>query len=300
MEITCLNRKEIDARRWDETITGSGAETLYPYSWYLDLVAEHWSALVADNYRFVMPLVWKRKLGIAYLYQPFYTQQLGIFSREYVDPHMAAAMISRVPVRFRKAQISFNVQNLVSEAPAITVSDRYNYVLKLSAEYPVIQGAFSTNAQRNIRKGESSSAPLRKDLSVPELVRFKRTHDVITRSEKEYVWLEHLLEGIMAKGAGKIYATGEGGELTAAAFFAFSRTRAIYLVSVSSEEGKEQRSMFRIVDGFIREHAGSGLILDFEGSNIPSVARFFSGFGASREVYQAITLQRFPFSLFSS
>jgi hypothetical protein len=39
------------------------------------------------------------------------------------------------------------------------------------------------------------------------------------------------------------------------------------------------------------------MILDFDGSNIPSVARFFSGFGASPEVYQAIGFRRFPFTL---
>ena len=55
--------------------------------------------------------------------------------------------------------------------------------------------------------------------------------------------------------------------------------------------------MFRIVDTFIQDHAGSGLILDFEGSNIPSVARFFSGFGAQAEIYQGVSFSRIPATL---
>ena len=82
-----------------------------------------------------------------------------------------------------------------------------------------------------------------------------------------------------------------------AAFFAFSKTRAIYLLSASSQKGKEQRGMFRIVDTFIRDYAASGLILDFEGSNIPSVARFFSGFGAQPEIYQGVSFSRIPATL---
>ena len=55
--------------------------------------------------------------------------------------------------------------------------------------------------------------------------------------------------------------------------------------------------MFKIVDAFIREHAGSELILDFEGSNIPTVARFFAGFGARPEIYQGVSFDRLPLFL---
>ena len=86
MKIVYLNRGAIDTEKWDQVISESPAETLYPYSWYLDLVSSNWSALVEDDYRFIMPVVWKKKAGLKYVYQPFYTQQLGVFSREYVDP----------------------------------------------------------------------------------------------------------------------------------------------------------------------------------------------------------------------
>ena len=62
-----LQRKEIDILKWDDLIAHSPAETIYPYSWYLDSVAENWSALVVDDYRFVMPVVWKKKAGMKYI-----------------------------------------------------------------------------------------------------------------------------------------------------------------------------------------------------------------------------------------
>ena len=89
----------------------------------------------------------------------------------------------------------------------------------------------------------------------------------------------------------KIYGVREGAHLMAAAAFAFSEQRGIFLLSVSSEAGKEHRAMFMVVDRFIRIYAGKLAKLDFEGSNIPSIARFFRGFGARPQVYQRITFE---------
>ncbi len=295
-EIRYLQRKDLDEERWNCTIAASRAEILYPYSWYLDRAAEHWSALMMGDYQYLMPLVWKRKWGIPLIYQPFYTQQLGIFSEEYVDPHIASRFIEHIPSRFRYVQFNFNAQNLVGEAPERIVTDRLNYILPLTEGYDGIRAGYSTNALRNLKKGEESQGPLLKEATCRELVDFKRKHDVVERRESQYLWLTGLLEHLVERKAGIIYTIGRGEELNAGAFFAFSRQRAIYLLSVSSETGKEQRSMFRIVDRFIRDHAESGLTLDFEGSNIPSVARFFSGFGARPETYQSVGIRKFPFT----
>lgn len=289
-----LNRKEIDVAKWDDLIAHSPAETIYPYSWYLDAVSEKWSAFVVDDYRFVMPVVWKKKAGMKYVYQPFYTQQLGVFSREYVDPELIRKMLKILYRKFRFAGMNLNTKNLVGEEKLFTVDDKSNYVLTLNQDYESHSKSFTSNAKRNIRKSIEFSEIIEKGLPVEQLVRLKKENDVIQRSEKDYLWLVKLLENIKERDAGKIYAIRTGNEITAAAFFAYSKTRAIYLLSASSQKGKEQRGMFRIVDAFIQDHAGSGLILDFEGSNIPSVARFFSGFGAQPEIYQSVSFNRLP------
>ena len=296
MEIRYLHRNALDEERWNEAIAASRAETLYPYTWYLDQAAEHWSALMMGDYQYLMPLVWKRKWGVPYIYQPFYTQQLGIFSAAHVDPLIATQFLAQIPSRFRWAQINFNAQNLVGDAPGRSVTDRTNYILSLKGTYDQIRDGYSTNARRNLKKGEGYPFQVRQGLTCRELVDFKRKHDVVTRTHAQYAWLTGLLENLIRRKAGMILADGQSGEMHAGAFFAFSRQRAIYLLSASSDAGKERRSMFRIIDTFIREHAGSDLTLDFEGSNIPSVARFFAGFGAKQETYQRIGIRRFPFS----
>lgn len=292
LKINFLRRREIQEEKWDRVIAVSPAETIYPYSWYLDAVSANWSAFVVDDYRFVMPVVWKKKAGMKYMYQPFYTQQLGVFSKEYVDPELIRRMLLILYKKYRFAGLNFNVKNLVGEEKPFAVDDKSNYVMRLNQDYDTHFNLFTTNTKRNIRKAIECDDKLEKNLPVAELVRLKRENDVIKRSEEDYRWLVSLLETIQDRGAGKIHAIRTGGEITAAAFFAYSKTRAIYLLSVSSPKGKERRGMFRIIDAFIREHAGSGLVLDFEGSNIPSVARFFGGFGAQPEIYQGVSFNR--------
>jgi len=63
VKIAYIQRKDIDTEKWNGVIAESPSETIYPYSWYLDAVSENWSAFVVDDYRFVMPLVWKKKAG---------------------------------------------------------------------------------------------------------------------------------------------------------------------------------------------------------------------------------------------
>jgi len=295
--IKLLRRKEIDLQKWDELIGHSTAETIYPYSWYLDTVSENWSALVVDDYSFVMPVVWKKKAGIKYIYQPFYTQQLGVFSREYVDPALIRDLLKILYKKFRFAGMNLNTKNLVGEEGPFSVDDKSNYVLPLDRDYEDHYESFSTNSKRNIKKSMEYSQELVKNLSVEELVNLKLENDVIRRSKEDYGRLNSLFETIIEHDSGKIYAMRMDRGITAAAFFAFSRRRAIYLLSASSPEGREHRGMFRIVDAFIRDHAGTGLILDFEGSNIPSVARFFGGFGAQPEVYQGVSFNRLPVTL---
>ena len=229
-----------------------------------------------------------------YIYQPFYTQQLGVFGRDEPDPDLLRKMLKLLYRKFRFAGLNLNTLNLVGEEKPFEVVDKSNYVLPLDREYNHLFASFKTNTKRNLKKSIDLSDLVDKGVSVEELVDLKRRNDVIKRSEEDYQWLKSLLAAIIKRGDGKIYATRTEGRLTAAAFFVFSKTRAIYLLSASSSEGKDRRAMFRIVDTFVRDHASSGRILDFEGSNIPSVARFFIGFGARAEIYQGVSFNRLP------
>ena len=71
----------INLKKWDRCIQNSINSNFYAKSWYLNIICENWDALILNDYEAVMPIPYKKKLGIKYIYQPFFCQQLGLFSK---------------------------------------------------------------------------------------------------------------------------------------------------------------------------------------------------------------------------
>lgn len=297
--IKLLNRKEIDDQLWDHMVSGWRHETLYPYTWYLDLVAGDWSALVMDDYRCIMPVAWKKKLGIRYLYQPVSTQQLGVISRVDGDPgqEVMQTFIRMLPEYFFLGTYAFSRGNHVEPEPGFRLEERTNYELDLSPGYKQIRLGYNTNTERNLKKAERSGLLVTADIPPDEFLERRRRYDPFQRGDTFYRVVADLITGLLRHDRGKIYGIRKGEELIAAALIAYSRKRAVYLHSFSSAEGRQNRSMFRIVDQVIRMHAAKEMILDFEGSMVPSIARFFGGFGAKPTTYQRIRFNRFPWGV---
>jgi hypothetical protein len=55
--------------------------------------------------------------------------------------------------------------------------------------------------------------------------------------------------------------------------------------------------MHFLFDNIIYQFAGHNMFLDFEGSEIESIARFFKGFGSDKVNYYRLKLNRLPFFL---
>ena len=65
----------------------------------------------------------------------------------------------------------------------------------------------------------------------------------------------------------------------------WSGKRMIYLCPISNEYGKQCSAMFLIVNQIIIDYQDTDTTLDFEGSRIEGIARFYRGFGAKLEPY---------------
>ena len=72
--IRYIRRKEIDIAKYDACIETAINARIYAYSWYLDIVADNWDILVLNDYEAVMPLPWRSKYFIKYVYPPAWTQ----------------------------------------------------------------------------------------------------------------------------------------------------------------------------------------------------------------------------------
>jgi hypothetical protein len=78
------------------------------------------------------------------------------------------------------------------------------------------------------------------------------------------------------------------GERIAGAVFAKNNRKIYYLLAWNNEEGRSAAASHLLMDQVIAAHAGSDIVLDFEGSDVPGIAHFFEGFGAEPLPYLSI------------
>jgi len=290
-----VQNRDIDRAKWDECISRSCFETIYPYSWYLELTASNWDGIIEGDYKSVLPVTWNLKYGIHYVFQPLLTQQLGLFAEDPPGIQLMGEFLNAMPSRFRHVEMNLNASNN-SSVPGYKSSQRINYELDLAVSYTKIQESYSTNTRRNIRKSEEQSLLLKK-IDPDAYMAFKSDTGDAPKSIKQTDRLIKIFSALADNRKGEIWGAFSNDRLCAAVVWAFSKTRRIYLNSVSDETGKELRAMFLLVDNFIKNNAEAPMILDFEGSMIPGIARFFEGFGASRNDYTRIKKSSFPLNL---
>ena len=295
--ILYIKNRDIDRAKWDTCIQQSPNPLVYAMSWYLDIVCSGWAALVEDDYKLVFPLTWGSKFGISYLYQPMFTQQLGIFSVKSLPPEKVNQIIQSLPDRYLLADI--NLWNDIElKLSGAKVYERNNFQLNLDQEYSKIQDGYTSNTQRNIARARNSSLSIQELESDEPILKLKKENLKVGLKGKHFQKLKNLISYTREHNYGKVYGVlDSNSKLLASAFFISYKNRLIYLLAASSKKGKETRAMFFLVDEIIRMNSGTDILLDFEGSEIAGLARFFSGFGAEAVTYQHLSYNNLPFPL---
>jgi hypothetical protein len=289
-----LSHKNIDFNKWDLCVGEAINSRIYANSWFLDRAAVDWDALVYGDYEYVMPLPVRIKLGIRYLYQPLYCQQLGIFPPP--PPEVAVAYFEDLQHRFSYMDIQLNSSNLpVRDLKGVGFTGRKNFLLPVGAEYHAIEAAYSTNTRRNLSKAGAGRLSYAEGIPMEAYLDFKQQNLPVKISKEGMQKLKSIIAYCLYKGIGEIEGVySADNNLCAAVFFCRWKERVIYMNAVSSEAGKESRAMFFLIDRFIQSVAGQDIAIDFEGSMIPGIARFFEGFGAAPEVYYQVKYNRLP------
>jgi len=295
--IIFLRHDEIDRLRWDDCISRSCNRRIYAFTWYLDIVSPGWEALANDDYSAVFPLTRGEKAGISYVYQPFFAQQLGLFSVSSPDKDIATEFISRIPESFRYIDIQVT-PDFRPEAEGLVLSRRVNHELLLDKTYEEVAAGYSKNTVRNIRKAAGQEVKSSEDVSPGELVKLFRENF----GEKEgklnrdhYSRMENLIKSGLKQRESSVYGAFDSkGGLSASAFFLRDGNRYYFLFAASAPAARENGAMFMLIDSFIREHSGTQSILDFEGGNDPSLGRFYKSFGSHEVPYHRISWNRLP------
>jgi hypothetical protein len=255
---------------------------------------------VENDYERVFPLVFKKKLGISYIYQPFFTQQLGLFSTTKLGKVTIASFIKVIPDKFKRIRINLNTLNIADEKE-FPLKPQLNHELDLIQRYEKIREGYSENLVRNLKKAEKAGLTVTKNIKPEDIIslfRSNRGREFGHLKEKDYLRLKKLAYTAMSKGLANIQGVyDQQNRLVAGAFFIQSNNKAIFLFSGLGEEGRKAGAMPFLIDNYIKSHAGQHLTFDFDGSNDPDLARFYRSFGSKECWYQRLEIDRLSIAI---
>ncbi|MEO7922366.1 MAG: hypothetical protein ABIR30_01715 [Chitinophagaceae bacterium] len=294
--IRYVHGKEIDRTKWDRCIENAPNGLIYSYSFYLDQMAKNWDGLVLNDYEAVMPLTWNNKYGIRYLYQPFLTAQLGVFGQGLTGKTIHD-FIEAIPNSFRLVEIPLNYGN-TDGIPAGLSRSRKNYTLLLGKPYEELYSGNNENTRRNIKKAAQTGCTATKNIPVENVIDLAVQHmkSYSRESAENLENFRKLYQQLDEKKMTAVYGI-ESAEKTllASCIFFFSHNRAYYILVGNHPSSRATGASHALIDTFIKDHAGKNILLDFEGSDIPTLASFYSGFGAMNEPYPFLKINRLPF-----
>ncbi len=288
------------------------AREVVPYacSWWLQATTGRWEASVeveagTGRYLSVLPLPTKWRLRGREVYQPAFTQQLGLLTLPESQFSDVLLHLRQLPKRYAHFYTQLNDQTpLPSALLPLTGQTRTTYHLPLHPEYAALHAGYTADYRRRLRQNNELPLPLTVSpaSSVDEmLVLFKQyTGEVAGLKNRHYQQLRALFAALQHHNQAlplEVRAP-ETGELLAAALFVRFRTRLIYLFAAASPAGKKVAAPLLLLDYVIQRHAGTpSLVLDFEGGMIKSIARFFANFGATPVPYAALSFTQRPWYL---
>lgn len=281
--------QEVDREQWDNCIRNSPGVKPYAYSWFLDIMAPGWEALVDDDYDSVFPIPCSSKFGIKYLSTPIFLQQLGAFSPDKSPEKSLVEFLHYLPDFYRLVDLSV-AQKVDIEDYKIT--ERSNYILDLSKPYEKLWENFSPHCRRNIETSTKKGSEIVNDVTPDELIDLfilNKGRDIKGIYASDYQRLKNLMNFCLMNKKGRILGVrGARRRLIYGLFIVETHGCKTMLFVVNSHQSREKRVGYFAVNELVKTHMSTRTILDFAGSSIPSIATFMESFGAIREPYYRI------------
>lgn len=288
--ISFLKHAEIDKNKWDECIKTASNKLIYGYSFYLDMMSAGWDALIQDNYKVVMPLTGRKKFGISYLYQPVFTQQLGIFSKDLIDEETTRQFIKNAAAQFSFIEINLNYGNEYKPGPK-----NYNLVLPLNRTFDELKNTFRKDL---VTKAKNAHLVYENHNDVAEVIHlFKKYYSEKIPHVKEEDYRKLLQLCSLLKRNGQLLlrqVKSSSGNTLSVSILYKDDVRIYYILSATLPGGRSVDANAFLLYEVIKEFSGQELLFDFEGSNIPSIRFFFKKFGAIEQPYASVQINQLP------
>ncbi len=298
-KIDIIPANNINTKRWDQLVAQSENGLIYAQSSFLNAMTNHWDGMVINDYETIMPIPWKTKAGIKYAYTPPFTQQLGFIGKP-IELQLDR-IIKRIQASFRYGTILLNAGNGLV-AKNMNATPKSNLLLNLDLPFTEIKKVFRKDHQQNAQKAIKAGLVYTENISIDRAVNFyqsiqgiKTPHITAEHFQKIINYCLFVLEP--NQNCFTRAVMNQEGELLSSALFLKDEKRIYNIMNATSEIGRSEESNHLLFNQLIQEFSDKKIILDFEGSSIPGIKKFYEGFGCYEEIFSVWHYNKLPFPL---
>jgi hypothetical protein len=273
MVIKYLKHDEINKQKWDQCLLNSCNCLIYAFSYFLDVMAPGWEAIVVNDYEMILPLPVKKKWGIKYFYIPPFTSQLGLFG---ADPSINLnSILYLVESKVKYGDIFFNYANTIN---AGLVTARTNFVLGLRVGYESIYENYAADLKRILRKNVKNEMVYSRQSKIEFTVQLYqenyayRTPHLSRQDYEKFITVCNLLNAKKMCFTRSMCA--KDGSVLCSLICLADEKRIYTIINPSTETGRKKEAAIFLFDELIKEFSGMDVVLDFVGSDLNGVQFF--------------------------
>lgn len=277
-----VSSHELNQNKWNSLVRKAGGN-FFSLSFFLEATAKSWGAYVDEAYTKGFAVCYNRVFGVRMLYPPIFGRTVDFLNLSEKERESA----------FKQVQRDFRVGILQSEqqigkGPFKTK----NYQLHDPGNK---RNALAGRMIRKAEKGGLIIQPCDFRLILP-FIRSELGEKVKELSPQNLSRLEKLLSALEQENSLLSYGIFNAEkQLSGGQFFALNGDRMNYILGSAVKSVREAGGMYLCMSEAIRESLEQGKTLDFGGSNIPSIRRFYIGLGGTDRQYYAYSWDRAPF-----
>lgn len=285
--INIISSNKIDAVKWNACVAANDTGLIYAQYSYLNTICTNWAGIVIGNYQAIMPIPWRKKMGIKYFYVPAFIQQLGFIGNTAgLTPNEIFQLIQSVA---KTGDLLFNYKN------EWIISNHYyhkknNFTIPLSQDYQSIASKYSKDLIKNLHKAAKANCQYLHDTDISTAIalfqlqygnRFKHITPLDFKKFEQLCLLFQQNQQCLIR-----IIKDSTSEKTLATALLLKDNKRLYLVMNSTTiDGRKLSANHLLIDQLLKEFSNQSIIFDFEGSNLDGVKTFYENFHPENQPY---------------
>lgn len=257
-------------------------------SFFLNAITK-WDAIILGNYEGGIALPFIKKFGIKKLWQPPFIQRLTLFGID--DEKMANEVFKLICKNYQWFHFNLDFKPDILHHRCI-IKERKNYVLPLNCSFYLLSQNFSKSVRKKLKQGSSLLVQHHdKDINYNKFFElYRNAYGALNPqiTSKHFESLSRICK--VAEQNDQLFAVEvkNAEETVAGLLFFIYKNRITYFLGAPTAQGRNCNALSFALFDVMRKYQNADLMLDFEGSSIPSVATFYASFGAELEYFYEV------------